>query len=179
MLQVLQMKDNRDEIIKRLSWLYKTKKNIIKDISVYDELRIDEMLTQTEYLDELPDYQPPTVEPDEPARSFRPKAMPAPEEADKYGRKAKPYIRVPYAVACDRSLSPEARLCYIILLQHCQKTSTCFPGQKRLGDLLGVKERRVRDYLAELETAHLITPGHDPQGRKQYSLTCWVPPHSG
>jgi hypothetical protein len=55
-------------------------------------------------------------------------------------------------------LSQGAKLCYIAIIAHLFRSSdtVAWPGQKRLGELLGVSERSIRNYLSELENIGII-----------------------
>jgi len=60
------------------------------------------------------------------------------------------FTQIPNYVLRDRSLSLAARLVYTMLLSYAWQEERCFPGQARLAADLGVDERSVRRYLAEL-----------------------------
>ena len=53
-------------------------------------------------------------------------------------------------VLTDTRLSVGARFLYTLLKMHAWQADNAFPGQARLGEIMGIKERMVRLYLAEL-----------------------------
>lgn len=55
-------------------------------------------------------------------------------------------------------LSDGAKLCYIAICSHIWKgkEKEAWPGQKRLANMLGVKDRSIRNYLRELEAVGII-----------------------
>jgi hypothetical protein len=72
----------------------------------------------------------------------------------------KGFTQVPNYVLTDTRLSFGARLTYAILLSYAWNKETCFPGQKRVAEGLGVSDRTVRTYLHELEEHGLISWKH-------------------
>jgi hypothetical protein len=67
------------------------------------------------------------------------------------------FTQVPNYVLTDTRLSFGARLTYAILLSYAWNKGSCFPGQKRVAEDLGVSDRTVRTYLHELEELGLIS----------------------
>ena len=55
-----------------------------------------------------------------------------------------------------KELSLEARMVYAVLWTRSNGDNVSWPGQKSIGDTLGVGERSVRRYLKELEKMNLI-----------------------
>lgn len=47
-------------------------------------------------------------------------------------------------------LSIPARYLYCVLLQHCGKDDHCWPGQKRLADIMKLQVRQIRNLINEL-----------------------------
>lgn len=66
------------------------------------------------------------------------------------------FTQVPNVVLRHRTLSMGAKLAYAVLLSYAWQDGSCFHGQKRMGKDLGVTERAVRKYLAELEKHEVI-----------------------
>jgi DNA-binding transcriptional MocR family regulator len=66
------------------------------------------------------------------------------------------FTQLPNYVLKDTSLSMGARLSYAILLSYAWQEKSCFPGQKRMADELGVSVRTVREYLRELKSTGYI-----------------------
>lgn len=65
------------------------------------------------------------------------------------------FTQVPNALLFDSKVSVGARMTLICLMQFAWKGDP-FPGQKRLGEMLAVTDRTVRDYLIELRDAGYI-----------------------
>ena len=61
------------------------------------------------------------------------------------------FTTIPNYILDDCVLSVGAKYTYILLLSFAWQEGSCFPGQKRLAEKLGLKERMVRYYLHELE----------------------------
>lgn len=67
------------------------------------------------------------------------------------------FTQISNAILRDASLSAGARLTYAMLSSFAWQSDECWVGQKKLGDLVGVKERAIRGYLEELEAAGMLT----------------------
>jgi hypothetical protein len=61
------------------------------------------------------------------------------------------FSQIPNVIIRNRCLSMGAKLAYAVLCSYAWQDKSCFPGQKRMADDMGVKERAVRNYLTELE----------------------------
>jgi len=57
----------------------------------------------------------------------------------------------------DLPISAEAQKLYCILLDHCFKGDTCYPGQKRLGEEMRLKERQIKRLQKQLQKVGLVT----------------------
>lgn len=66
------------------------------------------------------------------------------------------FTQIPNVILRDSSLSAGARLTYALLQSFAWQADECWVGQKKLGELAGVKERAIRTYLTELEDAGLL-----------------------
>jgi hypothetical protein len=66
------------------------------------------------------------------------------------------FTQIPNYVLRDGSLSLGARLIYTMLLSYAWQEKKCFPGQAKLATDLGVDERSVRRYLAELRESGYV-----------------------
>lgn len=64
----------------------------------------------------------------------------------------KGFTQIPNTLLFDCSVSVGARMTLICLMQFAWKGDP-FPGQEKLGSMLGVTDRTVRDYLTELKSA--------------------------
>ncbi len=65
------------------------------------------------------------------------------------------FTQIPNALLFDATVSVGARMTLICLMQFAWKGDP-FPGQKALGEMLGVTDRTVRDYLVELRDSGYI-----------------------
>lgn len=66
------------------------------------------------------------------------------------------FTQIPNAILRDASLSAGARLTYAMLESFAWQADECWVGQEKLGNLVGVKDRQIRNYLGELEEAKLL-----------------------
>ena len=66
------------------------------------------------------------------------------------------FAAFPYLVMNDTSLSVGSRFTYAMLLQFAWQEGSCFPGQKRLAQQMGVSRAQVQRYLYELRDAEYI-----------------------
>jgi hypothetical protein len=66
------------------------------------------------------------------------------------------FTQIPNAILRDSALSAGARLTYGLLSSFAWQSDECFVGQKKLGELAGVGDRQIRNYLTELESAGLL-----------------------
>ena len=76
---------------------------------------------------------------------------------------------LPAWVACDPTLSAEARLVLLVLSSHADDRSHPFPSVARLARLVGRSERTILRLLAELEGRDLIQRLHRFRGGEQVS----------
>ncbi|MCB0358169.1 MAG: helix-turn-helix domain-containing protein [Bdellovibrionales bacterium] len=68
----------------------------------------------------------------------------------------KGFTQIPNYVLRNGSLSFGARLTFAMLLSYAWQKDSCFPGQARLAQDLGITARSLRTYLGELRSAGLI-----------------------
>lgn len=66
------------------------------------------------------------------------------------------FTSAPNYILDDNSVSLAARLTYIILLSFAWQAGSCFPGQTRLAQKLGVSRQMVNRYLTELKVKGFI-----------------------
>lgn len=66
------------------------------------------------------------------------------------------FTQIPNAILRDPSISAGARLTYGLLSSFAWQSDECWVGQSKLGELAGVGDRQIRNYLAELEDAGLL-----------------------
>jgi hypothetical protein len=67
-------------------------------------------------------------------------------EALKHG-----FTQLPNFVLKDKKLSFGARLTYAVLLSYAWQEDSCFPGQDRMAQDLGVTRKAINSYLSELK----------------------------
>lgn len=60
------------------------------------------------------------------------------------------FTQIPNVLLRDSSLSLPARATYAMLASFAWEDDSCYPGQKRVAEMLAVSERSLRDYLNEL-----------------------------
>lgn len=63
---------------------------------------------------------------------------------------------IPNTIFARRDISAGAKLAYMLLLSYAWQKGSCFPGQQRMCDDMGVSVRSLRNYLRELESAGLV-----------------------
>jgi len=67
------------------------------------------------------------------------------------------FTQLPNRVLKDTRLSFGARLTYAVLLSYEWGKSSCFPGQDRIAEDLGISARSIRTYLYELKELGYIS----------------------
>jgi DNA-binding MarR family transcriptional regulator len=78
---------------------------------------------------------------------------------------ARGFTQVPNFVLKSNKLSPGDKLAFAMLLSYAWQNDFCFPGQKRLGEDMGLDERNVRRHLKSLETHGLLSIQRRGQGK--------------
>lgn len=68
----------------------------------------------------------------------------------------KGFTSVPNHILRNPSISAAAKAMYTLLLSYAWQEGSCFPGQKRIAQDLGLSVRHIRRYLAELNERDLI-----------------------
>ena len=66
------------------------------------------------------------------------------------------FTQIPNFVLKDKRLSFGARLTYTMLLSYAWQEGSCFPGQEKIAQDLGVSRQRISEFLQELRRAHYI-----------------------
>lgn len=56
----------------------------------------------------------------------------------------------------DATLSIQARMLYVLLSSYAWKSDSCWPGQQGLATAMGVTDKTLRNYIAELTTGGLL-----------------------
>jgi hypothetical protein len=66
------------------------------------------------------------------------------------------FTQLPRYVLKDKRLSFGARLTYAVLLSYAWQEDSCFPGQERMAEDLGVTRKAINSYLSELKEKKYI-----------------------
>ena len=75
------------------------------------------------------------------------------------------FTQVPNFILRDDSLGIGAKVAYAMFLHYTWHHDSCFPGQDRLAEHMGMSTSRVNEYVKELEAAGLIEITRRGQGR--------------
>jgi len=75
------------------------------------------------------------------------------------------FTQVPNFILKDPALSFGAKVTYSMFLSYAWHNDSCFPGQDRLAEDMGVTRPRVTQLIAELQRAGLITIQRRGQGK--------------
>jgi DNA-binding MarR family transcriptional regulator len=78
---------------------------------------------------------------------------------------AKGFTQVPNFILRSNQLSAGDKLAFALLLSYAWSNDFCFPGQKRLGEDMGLHETNVRKHLKSLATNGLLTIKRRGQGK--------------
>jgi len=82
------------------------------------------------------------------------------------------YTKIPNEIFEPSQLSIKSRYLYCVLLKFCGKDDHCFPGQKRLAEILKCSERYIRDLIDELEKSEILVKRRSGWNRTNtYTLT--------
>ena len=90
------------------------------------------------------------------------------------------FVQLPRAVLFHPDLSDGAKVLFGALLHYAWQEGSCFPGQARLADDLGVTERTIRNRIRELEAAGVLRVKQRGLGKTNlYLLLCSGEPEGG
>lgn len=78
---------------------------------------------------------------------------------------ARGFTQVPNFLLRSNKLSSGDKLAFAMLLSYAWQNDYCFPGQKRLGEDMGLDERNVRRHLKSLEANGLLSIKRRGQGK--------------
>jgi DNA-binding MarR family transcriptional regulator len=78
---------------------------------------------------------------------------------------ARGFTQVPNFLLKSNKLSSGDKLAFAMLLSYAWQNDYCFPGQRRLGEDMGIDERNVRRHLKSLETHGLLSIQRRGQGK--------------
>ncbi len=66
------------------------------------------------------------------------------------------FTQIPNTILRRPDITPGAKLTYMVLLSYAWQEGSCFPGQERMAEDMGVSRRSIVTYLQQLEEAGLI-----------------------
>lgn len=75
------------------------------------------------------------------------------------------FTQVPNFILRATDLSVGAKVTYAMFLSYAWNNDSCFPGQERLAQDMGMSRSRVTEFIGELERAGLISIQRRGQGR--------------
>ena len=75
------------------------------------------------------------------------------------------FVQIPNCVLKNPDLSSGAKVTYGMFLSYAWHNESCFPGQERLANDMGVTRVRVTQYIGELEDMGLVTIQRRGQGK--------------
>ena len=78
---------------------------------------------------------------------------------------AQGFTQVPNFLLKSKKLSSGDKLAFAMLLSYAWQNDFCFPGQKRLGDDMGLHETNVRRHLKSLQANGLLNIVRRGQGK--------------
>jgi biotin operon repressor len=75
------------------------------------------------------------------------------------------FTQVPNFILKNGNLSLGAKVTYAMFLHYAWHNDSCFPGQERLAEDMGMSQSRVSEFIKELQTASLIEITRRGQGK--------------
>lgn len=78
------------------------------------------------------------------------------------------FTQIPNFILKDPSLSVGAKVAYSMFLSYAWHNDSCFPGQERLAEDMGMSRSRVTDFIGELEKAGLVSIQRRGQGKTNF-----------
>jgi len=75
------------------------------------------------------------------------------------------FTQVPNFILKDPNISVGAKVAYAMFLSYAWHNDSCFPGQDRLAEDMGMSRSRVTEFVGELERAGLVTIERRGQGK--------------
>ncbi|MGH7993064.1 MAG: helix-turn-helix domain-containing protein [Limisphaerales bacterium] len=75
------------------------------------------------------------------------------------------FTQVPNFILKDANISVGAKVAYAMFLSYAWHNDSCFPGQDRLAQDMGMTRPRVTQLIAELEAGGLVTIQRRGQGK--------------
>jgi len=89
------------------------------------------------------------------------------------------FTQVPNFILKNPEISLGARLTYAMFLSYAWHNDSCFPGQDRLAEDMGMSRSRVTEFVGELERAGFITIQRRGQGKTNIYTIHFQVKHSG
>lgn len=87
------------------------------------------------------------------------------------------FSQVPNFILKDPNISVGAKVAYAMFLSYAWHNDSCFPGQDRLAEDMGMSRSRVTEFVGELERAGLVTIERRGQGKTNlYTIHFQVKP---
>jgi biotin operon repressor len=87
------------------------------------------------------------------------------------------FTQVPNFILKDAKLSVGAKVTYAMFLSYAWHNDSCFPGQDRLAEDMGMSRSRVTEFVGELEKSGLISIQRRGQGKTNlYTIHFQVQP---
>ena len=87
------------------------------------------------------------------------------------------FTQVPNFILKDPELSLGAKVAYAMFLSYAWHNNSCFPGQERLAEDMGMSRSRVTEFVGELEKAGLVAIQRRGQGKTNlYTIHFQVQP---
>jgi len=75
------------------------------------------------------------------------------------------FTQVPNFILKNPDLSLGAKVTYAMFLSYAWHNDSCFPGQERLAEDMGMSRSRVTEFIGELQKARLLTIQRRGQGK--------------
>lgn len=75
------------------------------------------------------------------------------------------FTQIPNFILKDGKISLGAKVTYAMFLSYAWHNESCFPGQERLAEDMGMSRSRVTEFVTELEKAGLISIQRRGQGK--------------
>jgi hypothetical protein len=75
------------------------------------------------------------------------------------------FTQVPNFILKDPNISVGAKVAYAMFLSYAWHNDSCFPGQDRLAQDMGMSRSRVTEFVGELERAGLVSIERRGQGK--------------
>ncbi len=87
------------------------------------------------------------------------------------------FTQVPNFILKDSTLSVGAKVAYAMFLSYAWHNDSCFPGQDRLAEDMGMSRSRVTEFVGELQRAGFVTIERRGQGKTNlYTIHFQVKP---